>query len=54
MLEVLARPPARSYITFPGYRAGMKPANAGHTYPAEVLTRGETQPAARRRLFAPR
>src|ERR1700730_17222914 len=28
----------RRYVTLPGYRAGMKPANFGHTYPAEVLT----------------
>jgi len=41
MLEVLGAPRRRSYITLPGYRAGMKPANAGHTYPAEVLTRDE-------------
>jgi len=40
MLEVLA-PRRRSYITLPGYRAGMKPLNAGNTYPAEVLTREE-------------
>ena len=41
MLEVLAPNRGRSYITHSGYRAGMKPANAGHTYPAEVLTRDE-------------
>lgn len=27
-----------SPICLPGYRRGMKPANAGHSYPAEVLT----------------
>jgi integrase len=31
----------RSVITLPGYRLGMKPANYGQTYPAEVLTREE-------------
>jgi site-specific recombinase XerD len=31
----------RSYVTLPGYRLGMKPGNAGNTYPAEVLTRDE-------------
>jgi site-specific recombinase XerD len=31
----------RSYVTLPDYRLGMKPANAGKTYPAEVLTRAE-------------
>ena len=31
----------RSVITLPGYRAGMKPANFGHRYPAEILTRTE-------------
>ena len=41
MLEVLAPNRGRSYVTRSGYRAGMKPANAGHTYPAEVLTREE-------------
>jgi site-specific recombinase XerD len=41
MLEALAPPRRRSYITLPGYRAGMKPPNAGKTYPAEVLTREE-------------
>lgn len=42
LLEAPAPPPRRrSYITLPGYRAGMKPANAGHTYPAEVYTRDE-------------
>lgn len=40
MLELTAAP-RRSYITYPGYRAGMKPANAGKTYPAEVLSRDE-------------
>jgi site-specific recombinase XerD len=34
------RRPGR-YVTFPGYRAGMKPANFGQKYPAEVLTKGE-------------
>jgi integrase/recombinase XerD len=31
----------RSVITLPGYRLGMKPANYGRTYPAEVLSRDE-------------
>lgn len=31
----------RSYVTRPGYRVGMKPPNAGNTYPAEVLTKEE-------------
>jgi integrase len=31
----------RSYVTLPGYRAGMRPANYGQRYPAEVLTREE-------------
>jgi len=31
----------RSYVTLPGYRLGMKPGNAGRTFPAEVLTREE-------------
>lgn len=31
----------RSHITLPGYRLGMKPANYGQRYPAEVLTREE-------------
>ena len=31
----------RSAITLPGYRLGMRPANYGQTYPAEVLTREE-------------
>jgi integrase len=31
----------RSDVTLPGYRLGMKPANAGKKYPAEVLTRDE-------------
>lgn len=31
----------RSAITMPGYRLGMKPANAGKRYPAEVLTPAE-------------
>ena len=31
----------RSYITAPGYRQGMKPANAGRKFPAEVLSRDE-------------
>lgn len=31
----------RSVVTLPGYRAGMKPANFGHTYPAEVLSQAE-------------
>lgn len=29
----------KSPVTLPGYRAGMKPANAGKTYPAEVPSR---------------
>jgi site-specific recombinase XerD len=33
----------RSVITLPGYRLGMKPANAGQKYPAEVLTRKEVE-----------
>lgn len=33
----------RSVITLSGYRLGMKPANAGQKYPAEVLTRGEVE-----------
>lgn len=33
----------RSYVTLPGYRLGMKPANAGLTYPAEVYTRDEIE-----------
>jgi integrase len=42
MLEMdLAPNRGRSYITYPGYRVGMKPPNAGKTYPAEVLTRDE-------------
>jgi len=31
----------RSVITLPGYRAGMKPANYGLKYPAEVLSQAE-------------
>jgi integrase/recombinase XerD len=31
----------RPAITLPEYRRGMKPANAGRTFPAEVLTRDE-------------
>lgn len=31
----------RSVITLPGYRLGMKPANYGQKYPAEVLSREE-------------
>lgn len=31
----------RSPITLPGYRLGMKPANYGQKYPAEILTREE-------------
>jgi site-specific recombinase XerD len=31
----------RSAITLPGYRLGMKPANFGQKYPAEVLSRQE-------------
>ena len=31
----------RSVVTMPGYRAGMKPANAGKLYPAEVPSRDE-------------
>jgi site-specific recombinase XerD len=41
MLEVLAPPRRRSYITLPGYRAGMPAPNAGRSFPAEVLTREE-------------
>ncbi len=33
----------RSAITLPGYRLGMKPANYGQKYPAEVLTREEVE-----------
>jgi site-specific recombinase XerD len=33
----------RSVITLPGYRLGMKPANAGNKYPAEVLSRSEIE-----------
>lgn len=43
MLEMELAPRRRSYITIPGYRAGMKPANAGKTYPAEVLSRAEIE-----------
>lgn len=32
---------SRSPITLPGYRLGMRPANYGQKYPAEVLTRDE-------------
>ena len=42
MLDTLA--PAtrrRSYITLPGYRAGMPAPNKGLTYPAEILSSGE-------------
>ena len=31
----------RSYVTVPGYRLGMKPANAGKRYPAEPLSKDE-------------
>jgi site-specific recombinase XerD len=31
----------RSPVTMPGYRAGMKPANAGRKFPAEVLSNAE-------------
>jgi integrase len=31
----------RSPITVPGYRVGMKPANYGRKYPAEILTKDE-------------
>jgi site-specific recombinase XerD len=41
MVEVLVRPARRSYVTLPGYRAGMDPPNKGKRYPAEVLTRDE-------------
>lgn len=40
MLEIAAAR-RRSYVTLPGYRAGMKPANYGKRYPAEVLSRDE-------------
>lgn len=33
--------PARSRITWPGYKRGMKPPNYGRKYPAEPLTREE-------------
>lgn len=33
----------RSVVTMPEYRVGMKPANFGHKYPAEVLTLDEVQ-----------
>lgn len=39
--SVLINGRRRSAITLPGYRAGMRPANFGQTYPAEVLTKGE-------------
>jgi integrase/recombinase XerD len=39
--SVLIEGRRRSYITVPGYRAGMRPANYGQKYPAEVLTREE-------------
>ena len=36
------KPPRRlSPICQPGYRLGMAPPNAGHSYPAEVLTMKE-------------
>ncbi len=43
MLEVTTGTPAprRSPVTLPGYRLGMRPANYGQHYPAEVLTRDE-------------
>lgn len=31
----------RSHVTLPGFRKGMKPGNAGRTFPAEVLTTSE-------------
>lgn len=39
--SVLINGRARSVVTLPGYRAGMKPANYGQKYPAEILTRAE-------------
>ncbi len=39
LLDVCGR--RRSPVTYPEYRAGRKPPNAGKTYPAEVLTRDE-------------
>jgi integrase len=39
--SVLVNGRRRSAITLPGYRLGMKPANAGQKYPAEVLTKEE-------------
>jgi len=39
--SVLLNGRRRSAITLPGYRLGMKPANAGQKYPAEVLSRDE-------------
>jgi integrase len=33
----------RSVVTLPGYRLGMKPANYGQKYPAEILTREEVE-----------
>ena len=41
MLETCAPARRRSYITLPGYRAGMDAPNKGKTYPAEPLTREE-------------
>lgn len=32
----------RSHVTMPGHRKGIKPPNAGRTYPPEPLTTGET------------
>jgi site-specific recombinase XerD len=39
--SVLINGRRRSVITLPGYRLGMKPANYGRKYPAEILTREE-------------
>lgn len=41
MLKLVGERPRRSPITLPGYRLGMRPANYGQKYPAEVLTRDE-------------
>jgi integrase/recombinase XerD len=39
--SVLIADRRRSYVTEPGYRLGVPPANAGKKYPAEVLSREE-------------
>ncbi|HWF49713.1 MAG TPA: site-specific integrase [Solirubrobacteraceae bacterium] len=39
--SVLIEGRRRSAVTVPGYRLGMKPANAGKKYPAEILTSDE-------------